>query len=235
MSLALVQLRRRRRIARTAAGWAESANVERIDMEHDYLLGETMDTTRVTNQDERYGDSLATKDSSQISQVVSFQLANEYYGINIQNVQEIILVGTITSIPEVPTYVEGLINLRGKVLPVIDLRRRFGLSSKEFGEKTRIIVTNTSHRTIGLVVDEVHEVLRLDDNQIEPLPDGLTNVDAAYITGVVKLEDRILILLDTEVVLSDETQASLAQAEAARSGTSIPDASTASAFTAIDA
>ena len=158
--------------------------------------------------------------------MVSFQLANEHYGINILNVQEIILVSKITSIPEVPSYVEGLINLRGKVIPVIDLRRRFGMSAGDYDENTRIIVTNTSERTIGLVVDAVHEVLRLDGNQIEPLPAGLTNVNASYITGVVKLEDRILILLDTEVVISDETQTRLAQAVAASSGTSAGDAST---------
>lgn len=176
-----------------------------------------MDTTLVTNQEKHNDSSSATKDSIPISQVVTFHLANEHYGINIQNVQEIILVGQITSIPEVPSFVEGLINLRGKVIPVIDLRRRFELTAGEYGENTRIIVTNTSQRTIGLVVDEVHEVLRLDGDQIEALPEGLTNVDAAYITGVVKLEKRILILLDVEVVISDETQASIAQAEASTS------------------
>ena len=192
-----------------------------------------MDTTLEKNREVRGGDSFASNDSNSISQVVSFQLANEHYGINIQNVQEIILVGEITSIPEVPTFVEGLINLRGKVIPVIDLRRRFGLTAGEHAENTRIIVTNTSERTIGLIVDEVNEVLRLDGNQIEPLPEGVTDVDISYITGVVKLKDRILILLDTEVVLSDETQASLAHSEAARSGTSEPDASKASVLAGI--
>ena len=192
-----------------------------------------MDTTLEKNREVRGGDSFASNDSNSISQVVSFQLANEHYGINIQNVQEIILVGEITSIPEVPTFVEGLINLRGKVIPVIDLRRRFGLAAGEHAENTRIIVTNTSDRTIGLIVDEVNEVLRLDGNQIEPLPEGVTDVDISYITGVVKLKDRILILLDTEVVLSDETQASLAHSEAARSGTSEPDASKASVLAGI--
>ncbi len=194
-----------------------------------------MDTTLEKNREVRGGDSFASNDSNSISQVVSFQLANEHYGINIQNVQEIILVGEITSIPEVPTFVEGLINLRGKVIPVIDLRRRFGLAAGEHAENTRIIVTNTSERTIGLIVDEVNEVLRLDGNQIEPLPEGVTDVDISYITGVVKLKDRILILLDTEVVLSDETQASLAHAEASRSSTSEPDASKASVLAGIGA
>ena len=178
-----------------------------------------MDRTLATNPKEHNSGSLATNDTAAISQVVSFHLAKEHYGINILNVQEIILLGQITSIPEVPSYVEGLINLRGKVIPVIDLRRRFGLNAVEYGENTRIIITNTSQRTIGLVVDEVHEVLRLDGNQIEPLPASLTNVDASYITGVVKLEERILILLNTEAVISDETQACLAQAAAATSGT----------------
>ena len=189
----------------------------------------------VTKQEEHNENNSATNQAVLISQVVSFHLATEHYGINILNVQEIILVSKITRIPEVPSYVEGLINLRGKVLPVIDLRRRFGMSSLDYGENTRIIVTNTSQRTIGMVVDAVHEVLRLDGNQIEPLPEGLTNVDASYITGVVKLEDRILILLDTEVVISDETQTSLAQAVAASSGTSAPNASTTPDLAAIGA
>lgn len=193
-----------------------------------------MDTTLVTNQEGYNDNNSATDHSIPISQVVSFHLANEHYGINILSVQEIILVGQITSIPEVPNYVEGLINLRGKVIPVIDLRRRFGMSAVDYGENTRIIVTNTAQRTIGLVVDAVHEVLRLDGNQIEPLPAGLTNVNASYITGVVKLEDRILILLDTEVVISDETQTSLAQAVAASSGTSARDASTTPGLAAIE-
>ena len=217
------------------SGKAESANVERIDMEHDCLWGDTMNTTLVKNKEEHNDSNSAAKDSIAISQVVTFQLSNEHYGINIQNVQEIILIGQITSIPEVPSFVEGLINLRGKVIPVIDLRRRFGLTAGDYGENTRIIVTNTSQRTIGLVVDEVHEVLRLDGDQIEPLPEGLTNVDAAYITGVVKLENRILILLDVEVVISDETQARLVQAEAATPGTSAADASTAPGLAAIEA
>ena len=193
-----------------------------------------MDTTLATKQDARHDNNRAKNDPSPISQVVTFHLAKEHYGIDIQNVQEIILVGEITSIPEVPSYVEGLINLRGKVLPVIDLRRRFGLSTAEYNENTRIIVTNTSERTIGLVVDEVHEVLRLEGSQIEPLPDGLTNVNVEYIVGVVKLEGRILILLDTDVVLSDEAQASLAQAATATSGTSPPEASTRAGLTAIE-
>ena len=179
-----------------------------------------MDTTLVTNKKELNDHNSVTNRSIPISQVVTFHLANEHYGINILNVQEIILVGEITNIPEVPDFVVGLMNHHGKVIPVIDLRRRFGMNPVDYGENTRIIVTNTSQRTIGLVVDAVHEVLRLDEDQIEPLPEGLTNVNATYITGVVKLEDRILILLDTEVVISDETQTGLAQAVAANSGAS---------------
>ena len=194
-----------------------------------------MNTTFVRKQKEASDGNSATDDSISIAQVVSFNLASEHYGINILNVQEIILVSEITSIPEVPSYVEGLINLRGKVIPVIDLRRRFGLSAVDYSENTRIIVTNTSQRTIGLVVDEVHEVLRLEENQIEPLPERLTNVDASYITGVVKLEDRILILLDTEAVISDKTQTCLTQAVSATSGSSAPEASTTSSSTAIKA
>ncbi len=151
-----------------------------------------------------------------LSQVVSFRLATEEYGLDIMSVQEIILMGEITKIPEVPEYICGLINLRGKVIPIIDLRKRFGLDACDATEHTRIIVVNAAGTTFGIVVDAVSQVLRIESNQIEPPPQGLVGLDQAYIKGLVKMETKIMILLNMEAVLSVDEQAKLAaQASAA--------------------
>lgn len=145
-----------------------------------------------------------------LSQIVSFRLANEEYGVDIMRVQEIILLGQITKMPEVPSYICGLINLRGHVIPIVDLRKRFGLSSHENNEHTRIIVVNVANKTIGMIVDAVDEVLRVNPNQIEPPPSSVAGIDHRYITGLVKLEDKLLILLSVENLLSDEDKSRLA-------------------------
>lgn len=145
------------------------------------------------------------------SQVVSFRLANEEYGLDIMAVQEIILMGEITAIPEVPDYVRGLINLRGKVIPIIDLRRRFGLGGGETTEHTRIVVVNAAGATFGVVVDAVNEVLRIEAGQIELPPRGIVGLEQAYIKGLVKMNDKIMILLNMECVLSQVEHASLGE------------------------
>lgn len=140
------------------------------------------------------------------SQVVSFQLANEIYGLDIMRVQEIILMGDITNIPEVPSYIRGLINLRGKVIPIVDLRKRFGLDACETTEYTRIIVVNAGETTLGVVVDAVSEVQRIKSGEIEPPPSGLVGMEQAYINGLVKMEKGIMILLNMENILSPQDQ-----------------------------
>ncbi|MGB0714633.1 MAG: chemotaxis protein CheW [Phycisphaerae bacterium] len=136
------------------------------------------------------------------AQVVSFRLADEEYGLDIMKVQEIILVGEITEIPEVPDYLRGLIDLRGKVIPIVDLRRRFGLEAGTCTEQARIVVVNTGESIFGIVVDAVNEVLRIGSSQIEPPPTGLLGIEQAYIKGLVKMEDKIMILLNIDRVLS---------------------------------
>lgn len=152
-------------------------------------------------------------DSSSLTQVVSFQLAGEEYGLNIMSVQEIILMGEITQIPEVPSYIRGLINLRGKVIPILDLRSRFRMPTTEVNEHTRIIVVNGADTTFGLVVDAVSQVLRLEGEQIEPPPAGLANIDQAYLQGLVKMEKKIMILLDVDKIISQEDQQCLTNNE----------------------
>ena len=103
-------------------------------------------------------------------QLVSFKLSDETYGIEITKIREIILVGEITRVPETPHYIKGLINLRSSVIPVIDLRARFGLPESNLTQDSRIMVLNVGHRTIGIVVDSVSEVLRVSEDQISPAP-----------------------------------------------------------------
>lgn len=144
-----------------------------------------------------------------LTQIVSFRLANEEYGVDIMRVQEIILTGQITKMPEVPDFICGLINLRGHVIPIVDLRKRFGLAAAAATEHTRIIVANLGSKTIGMVVDAVNEVLRINENQIEPAPSSIAGIDHTYISGLVKFEEKLLILLNLENILSDAEKAKL--------------------------
>jgi purine-binding chemotaxis protein CheW len=137
-------------------------------------------------------------------QLVSFRLAEEEYGIEITKVQEIILLGEITRVPRTPDYVKGLINLRSEVIPVVDLRRRFGLPAEEPTEETRIMVINVRGKTLGMIVDAVSEVLRVSQDQVVAPPAAVTASGREYLTGLVQLDNRLLILLDIERVLDDE-------------------------------
>ena len=141
--------------------------------------------------------------SSEIYQLVTFNLGNEEYAVDILKVQEINRMIEITSIPNARSYVEGVINLRGKVIPIINLRKRFGLDSKELNSHSRIIVVDIG-TSIGLIVDSVSEVLRLSSDTVEPPPPMTAgNGSAEYIKGVGKLPDRLLILLDIEKLLGN--------------------------------
>jgi len=149
-----------------------------------------------------------TKDqkvSEKLLQLVSFTLGSEEYGVDILQVQEINRMSQITSVPQAPDYVEGVINLRGKVVPIVDLRKRLNLDSKEYDKNTRIVVVDIVGTVLGLIVDAVSEVLRIPESTIEPAPDIVTGINAEFIKGVVKLEDRLLIFLDlTKVITAEE-------------------------------
>ncbi len=137
-------------------------------------------------------------------QLVSFRLGQEEYGIEITKVQEIILMGEITRVPQTPPYIKGLINLRSTVIPIVDLRLRFGLPPQEPTEETRIMVVNVNGKIIGIIVDAVSEVLRISKEQIAPPPPTVAGLGREYLTGLVKLENRLLILLDIEKLLGAE-------------------------------
>lgn len=137
-------------------------------------------------------------------QLVSFQLGQEEYGVEITKVQEIILMGEITRVPQTPEYIKGLINLRSTVIPIVDLRCRFGLEQRAATDDTRIMVVNVAGRTIGIIVDAVSEVLRISQEQIDAPPPTVAGLERDYLTGLVKLEERLLILLDIDRILGQQ-------------------------------
>ena len=140
-------------------------------------------------------------------QLVSFRLLQEEYGIEITKVQEIILMGEITRIPQTSDYIKGLINLRSTVIPVVDLRLRFGLPPQAATDETRIMVVNMAGKTVGIIVDAVSEVLRISRDQISPPPPTVAGLGRDYLHGLVNLENRLLILLDIDKILSEEESA----------------------------
>ncbi|MBE9527744.1 MAG: chemotaxis protein CheW [Proteobacteria bacterium] len=141
-------------------------------------------------------------DSNDILQLVTFRLGNEEYSLDILSVQEIIRHMELTRVPKAPEFVDGVINLRGRVIPVLDLRKRFGLSADENTDDTRIIVVDISDKTVGFKVDAVSEVLRLPADTVEPPPSIVTDVDSEYIKGVGKIDGRLIILLDVTKILN---------------------------------
>lgn len=137
-------------------------------------------------------------------QLVTFGIGDEEFGVDILKVQEIIRTMDITHVPRAPEFVEGVINLRGKVIPIIDLRSRFNLERRAHDKHTRIIVIEISGMVVGFVVDSVSEVLRIQASTIEPPPSVVSGVDSDYISGVGKLSDRLLILLDLDKLLNHD-------------------------------
>ncbi len=142
------------------------------------------------------------KQDIELLQLVTFSIGDEEFGVDILKVQEIIRTMEITKVPRAPAFVEGVINLRGKVIPIIDLRKRFGLQARGHDKNTRIIVIEISAMIVGFVVDSVSEVLRIPAGTVEPPPPVVAGLESEYISGVGKLEDRLLILLDLNHLLS---------------------------------
>jgi purine-binding chemotaxis protein CheW len=157
-------------------------------------------------------------------QLVVFDLADEVYGVDIARVDEVIRMQEITRIPRAPEFVEGVTNLRGKVIPVVDLRRRFGLAMSEIQATSRIVVVYIGSHTIGLIVDGVSEVIRVSPSAIEPPSTIVTSVDSAYLRGIAKVGDKLVILLDLDYVLGstdkDRLAAAVSQATAGKPASS---------------
>lgn len=151
----------------------------------------------------------ATHGGGELLQLVSFHLSGEEFGLDILQVQEIIRMMDMTRVPNSPEFVEGVINLRGKVIPVIGLRKRFGLEDHPHDTQTRIVVVEVNGTVVGFVVDSVSEVLRIPADTVEP-PPRLIKVDREYISGVGKLDNRLLLMLDVNRLMSDTEQAAVA-------------------------
>jgi purine-binding chemotaxis protein CheW len=136
--------------------------------------------------------------------LATFLLAREEYGVDVRCVQEIIRVADITPVPRAPESIKGVINLRGRIVPVIDLRRKLGLGEVENGRHTRIVVVKLRERLIGLLVDAASQVLKVPVSSVDPAPEAVLEIDADFIRGVAKLPDRLIILMDLQRVLAQE-------------------------------
>lgn len=134
-------------------------------------------------------------------QIVGFRVGRETFGVPISLVHEIVRVPEITSVPESPGFVEGVINLRGKIVSVIDLRKRFGETITSADRKNRILVTAVEGKLVGLIVDAASEVLKISENDIGPPPGVFSADEVHYVTGVAKHRDRLIILIDLNKIL----------------------------------
>ena len=151
-------------------------------------------------------DTTGHVQTARAGKYLTFKLGVEEYGLEILKVQEIIKMMDITRVPRTPTFVRGVINLRGKVIPVVDLRLKFGMESRETTDKTCVIVVQVSNAngavTMGTIVDEVSEVLDINGEQIEPAPEFGTSVNTDFILGMGKVAKKVIMLLDIDKVLS---------------------------------
>jgi purine-binding chemotaxis protein CheW len=140
--------------------------------------------------------------SGETAHLVCFRLGEEEYGVDIGGVQEINRMMPITRVPRAPAFMKGVINLRGQLIPIIDLRLRFGMPSVEPTKSTRIVVVEIGHSRVGMIVDGVSEVLKLPVEHIEAAPDMITDAEAGYIKGVGKFGDRLIVLLELGPIIA---------------------------------
>ncbi len=155
-------------------------------------------------------DNFNLQEDTQKGRFLTFAIGNEEYGIEIEHVTEIIGIQAITEVPELPVYIKGIINLRGKIIPVMDMRLRFKRDAMEYNDRTCIVVVDIGEITIGLIVDKVVEVVSIPEQDIVPPPDPSTGFQTRYIKGVGKLGNEVKLLLDCIKILSDEEVKNLA-------------------------
>lgn len=162
---------------------------------------------------QKIAEENAAASSLDLIQLVSFNIGDEEFGVDITKVKEIIRIVEITRVPNTPDFVVGVINLRGKVIPIINLRQRLSMDSREHNKDTRIVVIEHDNKTIGFIVDNVNEVIRISKNITEPPPQMTGSVDSQFITSIGKLEDRLLILLDLEKIIEKGSQIELGEVQ----------------------
>jgi purine-binding chemotaxis protein CheW len=137
-------------------------------------------------------------------QLVAFRIGKELFGVGIESIREIVRFPEVTEVPDAPAFLEGVINLRGKIVPVVNLRKRLRLSGEENTKSTRVLITENGKNMIGLHVDAVSEVLKILPEDIEAPPEMVSAIGVEYITGVAKVDERLIILLDLQKILSIE-------------------------------
>jgi len=138
------------------------------------------------------------------SQFVEFEVDGQRYAFRIEKIREIVILKDITPTPQVAAFVDGVSNLRGAIIPIINLRALLGMPRRSVDDQTRTIVVNVGSRTIGCTVDTVTQVLRIADDKIQPAPESITSDDATYIAGFAKVENRLVIVLDVDQLLNIE-------------------------------
>lgn len=157
--------------------------------------------------------NIATQEEQEIAQrlhLVTFSLMGEVFGLPILDVREIIRMTEITPVPQAPGFVEGVINLRGQILPVVDLRKRFGITPKENDDTTRIVVVELTHAAVGLIVDSVSEVLRIPADVVAPPPSLVAgSIGAEYIKGIGHYDERMIILIEMRKVFNEDELSAL--------------------------
>ncbi|MBI2382656.1 MAG: chemotaxis protein CheW [Gammaproteobacteria bacterium] len=163
--------------------------------------------THGTHAHAKHGKGEAQAAAGIANEYLTFTLGEEEYGVDILKVQEIRGYDTVTRIPEAPAFIKGVINLRGTIVPVVDMRIKFHLGKVEYNQFTVMIILNIAKRVVGMVVDGVSDVLALNDEAIRPAPEFGSSIDTRYIRGIGTVDQRMLILMDIERLMSSEEMA----------------------------
>jgi len=161
------------------------------------------------------GRAAQMKEAEPQEHLVIFTLGNECYGVDIGDVWEINTMQDITRVPRAPHFIEGVINLRGEIVPVMDLRKRLGLPARPADQKSRIMVTKTSHNRLGLIVDSVREVLKLPASLIKPTAELGTLIDESFVWGVAHKDEQLIVLIDLQGLFDADEHEALDTMEAA--------------------
>ncbi len=163
-------------------------------------------------------EATRTRQTGELRQFISFGVGEETHGVELLRVKEVIRVRELTRLPGAPSFVKGIINLRGDVIPIMDLRDRFGLEARRQTTQTRVIVVEVDRRLVGMAVDSASQVVRIPPDQIDPPPPVLQGPSQEFIAGVGKLGDKLVILLDPDIILTPDEKAALSSVRTSREG-----------------